>query len=282
MARRVQNRSGPGAGLARDRAPLVLMYHSVAPYLWDPYQVTVRPERFDEQMRWLRRRGLTGVSVREILQAQRDGVADGLVGLTFDDGYSDFVEYVLPILRRYGFSATVFVLAGFLGGENVWDASGPSKPLLSVEQIGYVAASGIEIGSHGLRHVRLPEITPGQLRDEVVRSRTVLREVAGQDVPGFCYPYGDLAEPVVDAVRCAGYDYACAIKRSALTGRLALPRTYVGDRDGGLRLRAKRVRDRWNAAVKRGEHGRRASTVESPSGPFRHLDEPDWLWWNSP
>ncbi len=46
----------------------------------------------------------------------------------------------------------------------------------------------------------------------------------------------------VNAVREAGYDYGCAIWRSPLSGRHALPRTYVGDRDNALRLFAKRIR----------------------------------------
>ena len=69
-------------------ADLVLMYHSVEPYTADPYQVTVHPDRFARQLRWLRRRGLRGVSMRELLAARRDGTARGLVGLTFDDGYA--------------------------------------------------------------------------------------------------------------------------------------------------------------------------------------------------
>ncbi|MBW0010499.1 MAG: polysaccharide deacetylase family protein, partial [Pseudonocardiales bacterium] len=67
----------------------------------------------------------------------------------------------------------------------------------------------------------------------------VLREVSGQEVAGFCYPYGHLDELTVGAVRAAGYDYGCAIWRSRLTGPHAPPRTYIGDRDGSLRLLAK-------------------------------------------
>jgi hypothetical protein len=49
----------------------------------------------------------------------------------------------------------------------------------------------------------------------------------------------------VDTVRAAGYHYGCAIWRSPLTSLHALPRTYVGDRDGALRLRAKWCRLRY-------------------------------------
>lgn len=228
--------------------PLVLMYHSVTTYTQDPYLVTVSPARFEQQLSWLRRRGLTGTSVRELLHARRHGNGRNLVGLTFDDGYTDFAHTVVPLLLRYGFTATVFVIAGRLGGENAWDPEGPRKPLMTAEQVGRIASAGMEIGSHGMHHQRLPGLTPASLHEEVEASRSVLREVTGQQVEGFCYPYGDVSDRVVRAVRSTGYDYGCAIWRSGLSGRHALPRTYVGEPDRSLRLRAKRLRHAWHAS----------------------------------
>jgi peptidoglycan/xylan/chitin deacetylase (PgdA/CDA1 family) len=222
--------------------PYVLMYHSVAVYTRDPYQVTVDPRRFDRQLRWLRRNGLRGVSMRELMEARRAGDGRGLVGLTFDDGYADFVHNVRPALLRHGCTATVFVIAGRMGGHNAWDADGPRKQLMTTEEIREIADSGLEVGSHGLMHQRMSYLDDGELLAEVTESRELLRETTGQDVGGFCYPYGDVDLRVMNTVEAAGYDYACAIWRSTLSGRHALPRTYVGDRDGMLRLLAKRVR----------------------------------------
>ena len=228
--------------------PLVLMYHSVEAYDQDPYRVTVRPWRFARQLRWLRRRGLRGVAMSELLRARREGGGERLVGLTFDDGYGDFVTEVLPALRRYGWTATVFVVAGALGDHNRWDEPGPRKPLMTAGQVRQVAAEGIEIGSHSVSHARLPEVSAGRLADEVARSRSVLAELAGGPVDGFCYPYGSFGAREVEAVRAAGYGYACAAGRPAVAGRHALPRTFVGDRDGSARLFAKVVRHRLSSA----------------------------------
>jgi peptidoglycan/xylan/chitin deacetylase (PgdA/CDA1 family) len=225
--------------------PFVLMYHSIADYAEDPYLVTVRPDRLDRQLRWLRRSGLRGTSMGELLAAWRSGSAEGLVGLTFDDGYADFAANALPVLRRHGCTATVFVLAGRLGGDNEWDADGPRKALMTADQVRAVADAGMEIGSHGLRHVSLSAADDTSLADEVIASRAVLRKISGQDIGGFCYPYGDVDRGAVAAVRDAGYDYGAAIWRSAFTGRWALPRTYVGDRDRAPRLFAKRIRHQF-------------------------------------
>jgi peptidoglycan/xylan/chitin deacetylase (PgdA/CDA1 family) len=237
-----QPSAGPaGTGAARGGMPAVLMYHSVEPYATDPYLVTVSPPRFEQQMRWLSRRGLRGTSMRELLAARAAGTGKGLVGLTFDDGYTDFAEHALPVLRRYGFGATVFVIAGRLGGDNGWDPAGPRKPLMDASQVRSLADAGIEIGSHGLRHVPLPA-APATLAEEIEHSRDILQDVTGQPVAGFCYPYGAIDAEAVDGVRDAGYDYGCAIWASAYAGRHALPRTYIGDRDTPPRLWAKAMR----------------------------------------
>ncbi len=232
----------------RQRQPMVLMYHSVAPHAEDPYQVTVSPPRFEQQMRWLDRRGLRGVSMAELLAAQRRRCEAGLVGLTFDDGYDDFLRYALPVLQRYGFSATAFVIAGRLGGVNSWDALGPRKPLMTASQVRAVMAAGIEVGSHGLRHVKLSQLSDVALNREQRLSRQILQDITGSAVGGFCYPYGHLDARVVGGVREAGYDYACAIWPSELAGRYALPRVYVGAADGAARLRAKSLRHSLTSA----------------------------------
>jgi peptidoglycan/xylan/chitin deacetylase (PgdA/CDA1 family) len=243
MERVITDRQARGNGLATRGMPMVLMYHSVQPYTEDPYLVTVRPPRFEQQMRWLSRRGLRGVSVAELLAARSAGTGKGLVGLTFDDGYADFAEYALPVLRRYGFTATVFVIAGRLGGDNAWDPAGPRKPLLDAAQVAALAEAGVEIGSHGLKHVSLPA-EHGVLAAETGGSRRILQDITGQPASGFCYPYGHLDAEVVAAVRDAGYDYGCAIWPSDYAGRHALPRIYIGDADTTARLWVKVMRHR--------------------------------------
>lgn len=219
--------------------PVILMYHSVEPYTEDPYRVTVRPERFERQLRWLRRRGLRGVSMRE-LRAAPD--PRGLVGMTFDDGYADFVARVVPALRRYGFTATVYVVAGEIGNHNAWDAAGPRKPLMTADDVRRVADAGIEVGSHSRTHPRLTTVDDAALQDEIGASRIALEKLTGGPVDGFCYPYGAVGGREVAMVSAAGYAYACAVGARAIDGPHALPRTYIGDRDSSPRLHAKWIR----------------------------------------
>jgi putative peptidoglycan lipid II flippase len=220
--------------------PRVLMYHSIARMDRDLNRVCVSPERFRQQLDWLHRNGLRGVSIRELRQARERGAASRLVGLTFDDGYRDFLTSALPILERYGFTATLFIVAGLLGGENEWDG-GPRLPLLDKDELREVRARGMEIGSHGLWHVRLAGLDHATLRREVQDSRELLSGLLGEPVDGFCYPYGSLDGPAIRAVQEAGYTYGCGVKvPSGAVSRFSLPRTHVGERDGFLRLTVKR------------------------------------------
>jgi peptidoglycan/xylan/chitin deacetylase (PgdA/CDA1 family) len=260
MAERTANFLTRHVGWGGGVMPAVLMYHSVTPYTDDPYLVTVSPARFRQQMDWLRLRGLRGICVADLLGARARGGGAGLVGLTFDDGYADFMHYALPVLARYGFTATLFPLAARLGGTNTWDPAGPRKPLMTARQVRHAAEAGMEIGSHGLRHVSLPGASGAALTAELENSRAVLQAASGQPVTGFCYPYGDTDQRVVDAVRTAGYSYGCAIWRGPQTGQHALPRVHVGDSDTSWRLWAKAIKHRvtWNYAGPGGRRGRPA------------------------
>lgn len=236
LHRQPRARSAPSA---TSRPSFTIMYHSVEDDAHDPYQVCVSPERFRRHMRLLSRWGLRGVSMRELVEAHRSGTAAGLVGLTFDDGYRTVVDIAAPILQDFGFTATVFVVCEQLGGTNVWDQPGRARPLLDTGDLAELVERGFEIGSHGASHLSLRGRNESVLDSEVLGSREHLGQIT--TINGFCYPYGDVDAASMAAVAAAGYDYACAVKPGALSSRFALPRRFLGDGDGGLRLRGKRA-----------------------------------------
>jgi peptidoglycan/xylan/chitin deacetylase (PgdA/CDA1 family) len=246
-------RAQPSAAAARLRlgdVPMVLMYHGVADEAEDPNHLCVAPSRFAEQLAWLKRRGLRGVSIGTLVDAMRAGRPRGLVGITFDDGYVSVLEAALPELRRHGFTATMFIVSGRLSGSNEWD-EGPRWPLMSAGQVRELAAAGMEIGSHSTTHVRLAGLDARQLEAQVGDSKASLADLVGAPVRGFAYPYGSMDAAARLAVRDAGYDYACAVETPLRElGIMALPRVYVGQRDDARRMAAKRLLFRGYIAVK--------------------------------
>lgn len=193
-------------------------------------------------MLYLKQRRLSGVSMRELYRASKTGQTKGLIGLTFDDGYEDFLSTALPILKSLGFSATVFVVAGRLGEENDWEHRGGSRPklkLLGAEGIREVVRQGMEVGSHTVSHPRLSGLKTEMMDREVGGSREIISDITGSPVDGFCYPYGDLDSPAVLAARRAGYLYACATKKRVERSLYDWPRIFVGEKDSPFRLRLK-------------------------------------------
>ena len=222
--------------------PGILMYHSISPSTEpDPHRLRVHPDRLDRHLRLLRRLGLRGVSQTELVRAVERGEADGLVGLTFDDGYTDFLEYAVPVLERHGMTGTVYVVAGRMGGENTWD-TGPRFRIMDTQQVRKVAAAGHEVGSHTMTHVRLAGVDPTQLAVEVGESRRVLEDVLQSEVPGFCYPWGSYDAASADAVRAAGYDNACVTGDYEPGDRVTLPRCYVSPGDTRAHIVARLTR----------------------------------------
>ncbi|MFF3525537.1 polysaccharide deacetylase family protein [Streptomyces rubiginosohelvolus] len=244
------------------RQPWILTYHSVTDPSDDPYGITVSPARLDEQLSWLRSRRLTGVGVSELL---RTGASErrGLVGLTFDDGYADFLDEALPVLRKHGFRATVYVLPGRPSGVNEWDPLGPRKPLLTHEGVRRVAAAGMEVGSHGLYHRDLTGLSDEELRRETRDSRELIGDLTGSLPEGFCYPYGILDRRVTQAARSAGYGHACALTPGPLLSRFALPRTHISQADRGVRLWAKDLRHGLRQVAHPGAGSRTAAPVRA-------------------
>ncbi len=248
--------SGRGAiatdTLRLSQVPLILMYHRVADVAENSLAVT--PSRFAEQMAWLKRHGLRGVGVGTLVDAMRAGRHRGLVGITFDDGYDNLVEAALPALLRHGFTATMFIVSGLLGGTNEWDED-PVWPLMSAEQVRELAAAGMEIGSHTITHLRLAGADADQLKAEVNDSKASLGDLIGAAIRGFAYPYGSMDAAAQQAVRDAGYDYACAwMPPMTELGLVTLPRMFIAECDGDIRMAAKRLLFRPYFAV----HGRRA------------------------
>jgi peptidoglycan/xylan/chitin deacetylase (PgdA/CDA1 family) len=147
----------------------------------------------------------------------------------------------VPVLHRWGFTATVFLLPGRLGGENSWEPTGPRKPLFDAQDVRCAASAGMEIASHGLTHLDLTRVTNEVLHTAVHESRRRLTVLTGGDIDGFCYTYGFLDERAVAAVRGGGYRYACSIGPGpAGSGDFALPRIHLGQADTSLRLELKR------------------------------------------
>ncbi len=221
--------------------PLILAYHSVSEERKDG--LAVRPADFERQMRWLASHGYRSITLAEHLRrpARR---GEKVVIITFDDGYADTYTQAFPILRRYGFTAVVFLVTSYVGREHVfwWDEEKVNvygrRSLyypLTWEQAGELLDCGMELGSHTSTHPpALTRLEPGRCWDEIAASKLRLERQLGVEVSSFCYPRGDLDPAVVKMVEAAGYRgavvtpprYGIPLSRYTLR-RISLYREYT-------------------------------------------------------
>lgn len=195
----------------------ILHYHRVVPRLpdRDPFGNCTTTTAFEAHLRWLRRRRYQALTIAELAQSAVHGrVQRGLrVAITFDDGYEDNFIHAFPLLERYGFNATIFVVTDTIGGYNDFDAGigGERVRMLSADQIKSLARGGIEIGSHTRSHPQsLPDLSDHDLQEEVRQSRAILGDIGAGPMRSFAYPHSRVSQRAEAAVEEAGYQAACA------------------------------------------------------------------------
>lgn len=221
---------------AFDRKLPGLLYHRVGPQQPNsPLSLTVIPEQFERQIRWLARQGYTGVRPSDWLRWCKDGTGlpEKPVVITFDDAYADIAEFALPVLRKHGFGAVVYVVTGQIGGFNNWDQGCSDLRLMTAEQIQYWASQGIEFGAHSRTHPELTQLSASELSSEIVGSKNDLTALIGAPVISFAYPYGVNDDRVRNLVRLE-FDLAFGVEQGMNYLRddlYLLKRTCVGPTD---------------------------------------------------
>jgi len=188
----------------------VFMYHHVSAHAASgPFgrALTVTPQEFDDQLRFLRTSGCAAVGLDRLVADVRAGrVRECEVALTFDDGYADAATEAAPLLRRYGDVATFFISTGYIG----------TPGHMTRAQIAALARQGMEIGAHTVTHPDLTRLPGSAVEREVRTSRSVLQSISGQPVSAFAYPAGRHSPSVEAAVRDAGYALAVSTDSGSL------------------------------------------------------------------
>lgn len=188
----------------------ILMYHNISDDSLDPCAVS--PQKFAAQMNWLKTHRYIVQSLSQtLMDFQNRKVRRKSVVLTFDDGFSDFLENAVPIMSKYQYSATLFIVAGEVGGVSRWRSPELQKPLLTWEEIREIAKMGYEISSHGLHHRDLTTLRDKDLETEVSTSKELIEDRIGVPVNAFSYPWGAHSVREIENVKKAGYDCAVAV-----------------------------------------------------------------------
>lgn len=126
----------------------VLMYHAVGDDCWGEESLFVKPEELEKQLQYLSENGYETIFFEDLSHIEQ---YEKPVLLTFDDGYDDNAETLLPLLRKHGMKATIFLIAG--------DVGKPHK--LTRAQLTELVQSGlVSIQSHGWSHRNMAALSP--------------------------------------------------------------------------------------------------------------------------
>lgn len=186
----------------------ILAYHSIttpgSPPTADPLAISV--SEFERQMSYLHASGFRCMSLEAIMNNWNSGkpIPPKTFGLTFDDGYENFGRLAFPILQRFGFTATAFLVTEHVGSKSNWPGEA-GTPLLTWPQIRALAKEGITFGSHTCCHPRLPMVSEKVVWQELVLSKRHIENELGQEVQFLAYPYGHSSPEVRELVGKAGY-----------------------------------------------------------------------------
>lgn len=187
----------------------VIMYHRVITTENEKgvNGIYVTEEQFEEHLKILKSKGFQSISI-DTLISKLILPKDKYIIITFDDGYKDNFDNAIPLLKKYGFNAYIFMITGVK--QNIWDKESETRlfEIMDDEQIRFASKNGIEIGGHTLNHYHLPEIESDIANKEIIDNKNEIEEIIGKEISVFAYPYGEFSEETISLVKDAGYKYA--------------------------------------------------------------------------
>ena len=148
-------------------------------------------ETFRRQMAWLKQAGLRGLSVSDALEYP----AEPGVCITFDDGCETDLIAAAPALLEFGFHATFYLTAGFLG----------TPGYMNAKQVQELDALGFEIGCHSMTHAYLSDLAEPELKREIADAKLRIEQIVGRPIQHFSCPGGRFDRRALDTARSAGF-----------------------------------------------------------------------------
>jgi peptidoglycan/xylan/chitin deacetylase (PgdA/CDA1 family) len=173
------------------------------------------PGQFESYLKYLMDLGYGGVSVSQLITGSHPS-SQNVVAITFDDGYHDNLTVAAPLMLKYGFCGTIYMVTNMIGaGERKCSNQGhrlyPDRKMLSAADLRELDALGFEIGSHTCTHPLLSQVykrSPEAAKWEVESSKHCLEDILGKEVSAFAYPNGQkgaFSRQTVELVENAGY-----------------------------------------------------------------------------
>jgi peptidoglycan/xylan/chitin deacetylase (PgdA/CDA1 family) len=168
---------------------------------------------FEKQIKYLYEHNYYTISLTEFKNNSFNSSKYHPVIITFDDADESVYENVFPILDKYGFKATVFVVSDYVGKDNTWDYNlfGNRSRHLNWQQIQLLSKKGWEIGSHTASHLDLTGLSADQIVYELEISKMKIENEIDKPVDYLSYPFNRFNERTILHTKQAGYKAGCSL-----------------------------------------------------------------------
>lgn len=170
----------------------ILTYHSIDE---SESVISVSDEMFGEQMDFLHKNDFNTVSLKTLagFLIKRENLPPKTVALTFDDGYENFYTRAFPILQKYNFTATVFLITDYCGKRSDWSGNSTAleqRKLMDWNKIKELNNYRIEFAAHSRTHPDLTKIPIADAERQMAESKSEIESQLGTEAANFAYPYG--------------------------------------------------------------------------------------------
>ncbi|AGF73609.1 hypothetical protein A605_13065 [Corynebacterium halotolerans YIM 70093 = DSM 44683] len=224
-----------------------MAYHDIIDDLASPYPYAVRASVFREQVAMVGQLGYRFVPLSELAETLvAGGSTSGKAAIVFDDALIGVHRNALPVLRERNLPWTLLPVTDHPGVSPPWWQE--ADRTMDLDEIREAVAAGAELCGHTATHLSLPDMSPGQVQDELVRSRELLSEWGGREVVDLCYPFGHQNARVRELVRASGYRTGWTFTNGRChpgDEPLTLRRMAMHDELRGLHWARTLLRPRW-------------------------------------
>lgn len=164
----------------------VLMYHKVSAETNDPLTISFR--NLEKHFAYLSENAYTCLDLNQVIDNKTDGLPSHSFVLTFDDAYLNNLEYLYPLLQKYGFHATIMLPVGFLGKVNGWDQG--SEAIMTYEQLLSMDSRFVSFGLHTYGHISFEDSSFDEITADLNKCKQELGRHGIRYLPVLAYPYG--------------------------------------------------------------------------------------------
>ena len=223
--------------LSKDVEIIGLLYHRFNESKYP--STSISSELFRQQLSYLKKNQYKVLNLSDAIQKLRSGDGRGkYIVITIDDAFNSFMEHGFPVIKEFGYPATLFINTETVG----------SGDYISWKDLKILAENNIEIGNHTHTHDYFLDLDTAERRqafsNDVKLAQELIKSNLNLEPSTFAFPYGEFDEGMLEVIEKMGFIGAAAQNSGVMSmysNLYALPRFPMTDFYGKLELFSEKI-----------------------------------------